>query len=71
LFNAKLFSAISWRAQVNFRWDDDGIRFVLDHHAELDFYSVSSLKQQFADGHVTPHGHIILILSRPVFALTH
>ena len=28
-----------------FQWDDDGIRFLLDQHAELDFYSASSLKQ--------------------------
>ena len=31
LFNAN--SAISWREQVNFQWDDDGVRFVLDQHA--------------------------------------
>jgi hypothetical protein len=42
------FSAISWREQVNFEWDDDEGRFVLDQHAELDFYSASSLKQQSA-----------------------
>jgi hypothetical protein len=33
------FSAISWREQVNFQLDDDEVRFVLDQHAELDFYS--------------------------------
>jgi hypothetical protein len=32
--------------QVNFQWDDDEVRFLLDQHAELDFYSNSSLKQQ-------------------------
>jgi hypothetical protein len=26
------FSAISWREQVNFQWDDDEVRFVLDQH---------------------------------------
>jgi hypothetical protein len=31
---------------------------------------VSSLKQQFADKRVTSLGHIILISSRPVFALS-
>jgi hypothetical protein len=36
----------------------------------LDFYSASSLKQQSADGHVTPLGHIILIPSQPVFVLS-
>jgi hypothetical protein len=30
--------------QVNFQWDDDEVRSVLDQHAELDFYSASSLK---------------------------
>jgi hypothetical protein len=44
--------------------------FVLDQHAELDFYCASSLKQQSVGWHVTPLGHIILILSQPVFALT-
>jgi hypothetical protein len=27
------FSVISWREQVNFQWDDDEVRFVLDQHA--------------------------------------
>jgi hypothetical protein len=27
-------SAISWR-EVNFQWDDDEVRFVLEEHAEL------------------------------------
>jgi hypothetical protein len=39
---------MSWREQVNFQWDDDEVLFVLDQHAELDFYSASSLKQQSA-----------------------
>jgi hypothetical protein len=38
-------------------------------HAELDFYSASSLKQQSTVRHVAPLGHIILIPSQPVFAL--
>ena len=46
------FSAISWGEQVNFQWDDDEGRFVLDQHAELDFYVASSLKQQSADRHI-------------------
>jgi hypothetical protein len=49
------------REQVNFLRDDDEVRFVLDQHAELDFYSASSLKQQSVDRHVAPLGHIILI----------
>jgi stringent starvation protein B len=34
LFNANsaIFSAISWSEQVNFQWDDDEVRFVLDQH---------------------------------------
>jgi hypothetical protein len=39
-------------------------------HAELDFYSGSSLKQQSAGRHVALLGHIILIPSQPVFALS-
>jgi hypothetical protein len=31
------FSAISWWKQVNFQWDDDEARLVLDQHALLDF----------------------------------
>ena len=54
----------------HFQWDDDEVRFVLDQHAEIDFYSASSLKQQSTGRHVAPLGHIILILSKPVFALT-
>jgi hypothetical protein len=48
-------------AYVNFQWDDDEVRFVPDQHAELDFYSASSLKQQSAGRYVAPLGHIILI----------
>ena len=68
LFNAN--SAISWHEQVDFQWDDDDVLFVLDQHTELDFYSASSLKQQSAGRHVTPLGHIILISSQRVFALS-
>ena len=54
-----------------FQWDDDDeVCFVLDQYAELDFYSASSLKQQSAGRHVAPLGHIILILSQPIFALS-
>ena len=38
--------------------------------AELDLYSASSLKQQSMGRHVAPPGHIILISSQPVFALS-
>ena len=63
-------SAISWREQVNSQWDDDEVCIVLDQHAELDFYNASSLKQQSAGRHVDPLGHISLIPSQPVFALS-
>ena len=68
--NSAICSAISWREQVNSQWNDDEVRFALDQHAELDFYSASSLKQQSAGRHVAPLGHIILIPSQPVFALS-
>ena len=56
----------------NFQWDDDDdeVRFVLDQHAELDFYGAISLKQQSADRYVASLGHIILLQSQPVFALS-
>ena len=62
--------AISWRQQANFQWDDDGVRFVLDKHAELGFNSASSVKQQSAVWHVAPLRRIILIQNQPVFALS-
>jgi hypothetical protein len=49
--------------------DDDEVRFVLDQHAELDFNSASSLKQQSAGRHIAPLGHNILIPKQPVFLL--
>jgi hypothetical protein len=55
---------------INFRREDDQSHFLLDQHSELYFYSASSLKQQSADRHFAPLGHIILIPSQPVFALT-
>jgi hypothetical protein len=55
------------REQVNFQWDDDEVRFVLEQKAELDFYSATSLKQQFAGRPVAPLGDIILIPSQPIF----
>ena len=64
------FSAISWQEQVALWWSDDDICFVLEQHAELDFYSASSLKQPPVNILVVLLGHIILIHSQPVFALT-
>jgi hypothetical protein len=52
-----------WRFAYHYssQWDDDQVRFVLDQHVKLDFYSASSLKQQSASRHVAPLWHIILI----------
>ena len=46
------FSAISWREQIDFQWDDDEVPFVLDEHAQLDFYIASALKQQLMERYV-------------------
>ena len=50
-------------------WDEDDVRIVLDQHALLDFDSSSSLKQQSAGRQVATLVHIILITSKPIFAL--
>ena len=63
------YVAILWREQVTFCWDGDA-RFVLDQHAELDFYSDISLNQQSAGSHVAPLGHNILIPNQAVVVLT-
>ena len=37
----------SFTARTSYiKWDDDDVHFVLDQHAELDFYCASSLRQQ-------------------------
>ena len=54
----QLFSYIIGRTS---KWHDEEVRFVLDQHAELDFYSASTLIQQSTARHVAPLGHIILI----------
>jgi hypothetical protein len=74
LFNAKwaiLFSYIMARTSwFSIKWWWCPLCTVLDQHAELDFYSASWLKQWSSDRHVAPLGHIILIPSQPVFALS-
>ena len=42
--NSAIYQLYHGDKQVNFQWDDDEVHFVLDQHAELDFYSASSLK---------------------------
>ena len=54
---------------MNYQCNDIEVRFVLDQHAKLDFYSASSLKQQSAGKHVTTLGHIILIPKKQVRAI--
>jgi len=49
--------------------DVNDVRFVLDQHAKLNFYSASSLKQKYTERHVAQLEHIILIPSQPVFDL--
>jgi hypothetical protein len=57
-------------ARTNYiQWDDDYVYYLLDLHAYVDFYNARSLKQQSA-GPVSPFGHIFLISSQPVFALS-
>ena len=50
-----MFQLYNGETKVAFqRDDDDDVRFDLDQHAEWDFYSARSLKQQSAGRHVTP-----------------
>jgi hypothetical protein len=58
------------KSYIFFQWDDDQVRFVLDQHVKLDFYSASSLKQQSAGRHVAPLWNIIPIPSQQVFAFS-
>ena len=54
-----------------FWWDDDDnddVRFVLDQHTELDFYSLSSLKKQSMRVDISLHS-IILIPSLCSYSL--
>jgi len=67
--NEQFFIYIMMRTSY-IRWDDKDVHFVIEQHAQLDFCSASSLKQQSTGRNVTPLQHIILILSQPVFALT-
>jgi hypothetical protein len=59
--NGKLSARTSY-----IQWNDDHVRFVLDQYADLDSYSVSSMKQLPADRYVAPLGHIVLIPNQPV-----
>jgi hypothetical protein len=48
LYNFNFFN----KPDIKSGGDDNEVRFVLDQHAELDFYCASSLKQQSAGRHV-------------------
>ena len=41
-------------------WNDDEIRFALDQHTGLDFYSASWLKQESAGRHVIPNSDTLI-----------
>jgi len=58
------------REQLIYRQDDDEVRFVVGQHAQLDFYSASSLKQHPAGKHVAPLVHILLIRRQSDNAIT-
>ena len=60
MFNANsvIFNYIMARTSY-IQWIDDDTHFALNKHAELDFYSAISLRQQYTGGHVAPLGHII------------
>ena len=45
--------------------NDDDSHFVLDPHADMDFYSASSLKQQSTGRHVAPLGHNYFDFEQP------
>jgi len=62
--NLHFFSYIKARTSY-IRWYDDDL-FVLDQHAQFDFYSASTMKQQSAVRHVAPLEHFILILSETI-----
>jgi hypothetical protein len=67
--NSAIFQLYHNENKLTLKKNDDEVSFALDQHAELDFYSASSPKQQSAGRHVAPLGHIILIPSQPIFAL--
>jgi hypothetical protein len=48
-------SGISRPEQVTGTYNEMRMISVLDQHAELEFYGASSLRQQCAGRHVTPH----------------
>jgi hypothetical protein len=68
LFNATKAIFQLYYDENKLHFDDD--LFLLVQQAELDFYSVSLVKQQYTGRHVAPLRHIVLIPSQPVIAHT-
>ena len=52
-FKCTFFSAISWREEITFWWDDDDdyVHLTLNQDTELNFNSASSMKQQSTSIH--------------------
>ena len=63
------FSAILCLEQVNFQWDDDEVGFVLNRLSWI-FIVLAYWNNSPASRNVAPLGHIILIQSQTVFALS-
>ena len=74
LFNANSAILLSYikasTSKLSMRLDDGEVCFVLDLHAGLNLHSASTLKQQSAGVHVASLGHIFLIPSQLIFALS-
>ena len=70
LTSTQQFSSYIMAKSVAFRWDNGMVWFVLDQHAEVNLYSVSSPKQQSADKRVIPPEHIIPIPGEPGFVFS-
>ena len=66
-------SATSCQEQVTGKlgWVKDDVSFVLDHHAELDFYGASSLKQQSTGRHVALTTKLHSLWYVPTMGWTH
>ena len=66
--NSAIYSAISGREQVNFQWDDDDVRFVLDQNAELDF--IAHWNNSLRLDMLLHSDTLFWFSSQPVFALS-
>jgi len=64
--NEHYFSYIVMRTKLYIRRDDNDIRFALAQHPWLDFFNETTIRGR----HVASLGHIILIPSQPLVALS-